>query len=89
MVDAGKGKQLLSMAEELDKMTRSVTSSEADLLDGALKALRGKKKLRPADEANLKRMYNKYLVEKDGEEEEREEAEEREETDDVDPADFV
>jgi hypothetical protein len=89
MVDAGKGKQLLRMAEELDGMTRTVTSSEADFLDGALKALRGKKKLGPADASMLERMYNKYLVERGGDEEEREEVEEREETDDVDPEDFM
>lgn len=89
MVDAGKGKLLLRMAEELDGMTRSVTSAEADFLDGALKAIRGKKRLSSADAVKLERMYNKYLVEKDGDEEESEKVEERGEIDDVDPDDFM
>lgn len=62
-------KTLLEMAQALDKMERDVTSSEADILEYALKRLESGKKLEPKDETKLKAMYEKYLARDNKEEE--------------------
>lgn len=54
-------KELLRMAKELDEMTRSVTTEEAEILDGALKAMKAKRTV-PGDVAQaIRKMHDQYL----------------------------
>ena len=70
-----------AMAEELDEMTRDVTSEEADFLEEVLHIVGKGKKLGPKGSQRLEVMYKKYLVEKEEDEEAPVEEEEIDEDD--------
>jgi hypothetical protein len=58
--------EFLRMAQELDEMDDDVTSSEAELLDRVLRALKKGRQLDPKDAARLCEMHAKYLGDPDG-----------------------
>lgn len=60
-------KNLNRMAKELDQMTRSVTSDEADLLEVVLRKLKEKKFVTSAEGEAVKKMYDRYLSPRDEE----------------------
>lgn len=59
----------IEMAEALDEMERDILSWEADLLDFILKALRDGKEITIKQRQSLEAIYEKYLGEKDMEDE--------------------
>lgn len=54
-------KELLRMAKELDEMTRSVTTEEAEVLDGVLKAMKAKRAVLGDVAQAIRKMHDKYL----------------------------
>jgi hypothetical protein len=52
---------VLAKAKELDGMTRSVTSGEADVLNRVLEAYNDGKQPRQKDAERVRAMYDKYL----------------------------
>lgn len=73
-------KELLRMAKELDEMTRSVTTEEAEILDGSLKAMKAKRAVTSDVAQAIRKMHEKYL----GESEAAQTDQETEETPDED-----
>lgn len=71
---------VVKMARELDEMTRDVTSEEADLLEKVLRKLKENRPLSPGQTQAIKKMHDKYLTSRAGnqETEDDEEAEEEE-----------
>jgi hypothetical protein len=59
---------LLAKAKALDEMTKSVTASEADVLERVLVALNEGKRPKPKDIEKIETMYDKYIGSREDEE---------------------
>jgi hypothetical protein len=57
--------EILAKAKALDEMERSVTSSEADVLERVLEAFKEGKRPKIIDPQKIDVMYSKYLESKD------------------------
>lgn len=57
--------EILKKAQALDEMERSVTSTEADVLERVLEAFRDKKPPKNKDAEKIEAMYTKYLESKE------------------------
>jgi hypothetical protein len=88
MVNGERKDTNLEMAEALDDMDKSLSSSNADFLERVLKTLKEGKKISPKDEGKLEALYGRYFPE-NGDEETEEEDEEKTDDDDIDEDDFV
>lgn len=78
----------LEMAEALDDMDKSLSSSNADFLERVLKTLKEGKAIDPKDEGKLEALYSRYFPENE-EEEGEEDDEKSNDDDDIDEDDFV
>jgi ABC-type Zn2+ transport system substrate-binding protein/surface adhesin len=78
----------LEMAEALDDMDKSLSSSNADFLERVLKTLKEGKEIGAKDEGKLEALYSRYFPENDDEEGEEDEEKNNDE-DDIDEDDFV
>ena len=76
----------LEMAEALDDMDKSLSTSNADFLERVLKMLKEGKALSGKDEDKLEALYKKHFSEDD---EEEDDEEKENEDDDIDEDDFV
>lgn len=78
----------LEMAEALDDMDKSLSSSNADFLERVLRTLKEGKEIGPKDEGKLEALYSRYFPENE-EEEGEEDDEKSNDEDDIDEDDFV
>lgn len=83
-------KSPLAMARKLDEKADELSTEEAELVDDLLPRLRTARKVKPAELAQLEKVYEKYFgedAEEDDGEEEDEQSDEAEK--EIDEDDFV
>lgn len=83
-------KSPLAMARKLDEKADQLSTEEAELVDELLPKLRTSRKVKPAELAQLEKVYDKYFGE-DADEDDGEEEDEGSEGDEeeIDEDDFV